>query len=221
MKKELNILCIADHVDPLIYSEGIKKHFSHVDAVISCGDLKKYYYEFIVSNLNVPLLYVLGNHSPFSLEKPNPIEYSVKNLFQGGILTDGKCIYIKELDLIVAGLGGCIRHNNGKNQYTEAEMFFRIILLLPQLLLNKIIRGRCLDIFMTHSPPRHINDREDPCHRGFKVFRLFLRIFKPRYMLHGHVHLYKYNDKRKETFKTVPIINVYDHYILKIPPKGE
>ena len=35
-----------------------------------------------------------------------------------------------------------------------------------------------------------IHDQPDRCHRGFEVFRWFLRTFRPRYHLHGHVHVY-------------------------------
>ncbi len=229
MKDPLEILCIADHVDPLIYSKSLKDRFGRVDAVLSCGDLKRNYYEFIVTNLNVPFLYVLGNHSPFSIEKPMPLccdpenadypvnERSVRSLFNGGILADGKSVYLKNLDLIVAGFGGSIRYNRGDNQYTEGEMFLRILKLIPRLLLNRIIRGRYLDIFITHAPPRHVNDREDPCHRGFRVFRWFLRNFKPKCMIHGHIHLYNYDTSRETVYSGVPVINVYNHYILKMP----
>jgi len=36
--------------------------FGDVELVLSCGDLPYYYLEYIVSMLNVPLLYVHGNH---------------------------------------------------------------------------------------------------------------------------------------------------------------
>ena len=219
MKKNLNILCIADHVDPLIYSSAIKERFGSVDAVISCGDLKHNYYEFIVSSLNAPFLYVLGNHSSFTL-KTDSVESSYNsfgNLFQGGILADGKIIYIKELDLLAAGLGGSKRYNRGDNQYTETEMFFRILRMIPGLIWNKVRHGRFLDLFITHAPPRNVGDREDPCHRGFRVFRWFIRKFKPFCMIHGHIHLYSYDTKRISTYDGVPVINVYNHYLLQLP----
>lgn len=217
MKKPLEILCIADHVDPLIYSESLKKRYGHVDAVLSCGDLKRNYYEFIVSNLNVPFVYVLGNHSNFSIEKSVTEDLSEERLFSGGRLADGKSVYLKKLDLLVAGFGGCIKYNRGENQYTEAEMLYRIMSLYPRLLWNKLIHGRYLDIFITHAPPRHVNDREDPCHQGFNIFRWFIRTFKPRCMIHGHIHLYNYDSERTTMFEGIPVINVYDHYVLKLP----
>ena len=219
---ELKILCIADHLDPLVYSDALKSRFSDVDLVISCGDLKRHYYEYIVSTLNVPFVYVLGNHSQFSLSKSDMEEYSYDSrdkprLFPGGVLADGRCIYLKKLDLIIAGFGGSRRYNIGDNQYTEFEMTVRVFKILPRLLFNRIIRGRWLDILITHAPPRHVNDLEDPCHRGFKVFRWFLKRFKPACMLHGHIHLYQNNLPRVSHYAEIPVINAYKHYLLKLP----
>ena len=117
----------------------------------------------------------------------------------------------------MAGFGGSIRYNNGSNQYTEFEMTMRILQILPKLLVNRIFRGRYLDILITHAPPRHVNDLEDPCHRGFKIFRWFLRTFKPECMVHGHIHLYNNNISRVGNCCGVPVINVFKHYLLELP----
>lgn len=222
----LKILCIADDVDSLVYSESIKSRYGDVDAIISCGDLKRNYYEYIVSNLNKPFLYVLGNHSQFSMEKSDPSEYrfssdaDINKLFDGGILADGKCIYLKKLNLITVGFGGSRRYNNGSNQYTELQMMLRILNIIPKLLFNKLFRGRYLDILISHAPPRQINDLEDPCHKGFMMFRWFLRRFKPSCMVHGHIHLYNNNHKRIQFYMGIPVINAYKHYLLKLPDNG-
>ncbi len=220
--RKLELLCISDIVDPLIYSETLYERYKTIDAVLSCGDLKNNYYEFIVSNLNVPLIYVLGNHSQHTIEK-NSTSYTYEQAqppFCGGRLADGKSVYLKEQNLIVAGLGGSMRYSRGKNQYTESEMLFRVVKLIPGLLLNRLIRGRYLDILLTHAPPRNINDGEDLCHRGFRVFRWFLRFFRPKYMVHGHIHLYNNMTERRSDYLGIPVINAYRHFILNIPGEG-
>jgi len=58
----MRILTISDVVEDRLYSIGLKDRFGGVDLVLSCGDLPAYYLEFIVSMLDVPLYYVLGNH---------------------------------------------------------------------------------------------------------------------------------------------------------------
>ena len=58
----MRLLCIADHVDPVIYSNGLKSRYGGVDLVISAGDLTLGYYDFVISTLNKPLFFVFGNH---------------------------------------------------------------------------------------------------------------------------------------------------------------
>ena len=65
----MKLLAVTDKVVEFIYSPSLVEKFGGVDMVLSCGDLPYYYLEYIVSLLNVPLLYVHGNHDP-------PVEYS-------------------------------------------------------------------------------------------------------------------------------------------------
>ncbi len=45
--------------------------------------------------------------------------------------------------------------------------------------------------------PGGIHDREDKCHWGFKAFLTFMKWFQPRYLMHGHIHLYELNEVRR------------------------
>ena len=58
----MNILVVSDWIDHLIYSEKMKSRMSDVDLVISCGDLPFNYLDFVMSELNKPVFYVVGNH---------------------------------------------------------------------------------------------------------------------------------------------------------------
>ena len=81
----------------------------------------------------------------------------------------------KTRPLLIAGVSGSIRYNNGLCQFTEAQMRRKLLFLAPRLLWNKIRYGTYLDIFLTHASPRHIHDREDPCHIGFECFNTFIK----------------------------------------------
>ena len=59
----MNILAVSDVELGIIYNPTIANRFKHVDVVVSAGDLPYFYLEFIVSTLDKPLYYVLGNHS--------------------------------------------------------------------------------------------------------------------------------------------------------------
>ncbi|HOV63073.1 MAG TPA: metallophosphoesterase, partial [Spirochaetia bacterium] len=57
-------------------------------------------------------------------------------------------------------------------------------------------------------------DKDDPCHKGFKIFLWFMRVFKPKYLIHGHVHLYNINDNRKTIYHDTVVINAYGHIVI-------
>ena len=219
----MKILCVADHRSPIVYSTGIKERFKDVDLILGAGDLPMDYYGYIVSSLNKQLYFVFGNHNlkhynritgknpSFSYDPTAATHHSF-----GSIFTSGKIHKEKKTNLLIAGMGGSINYNNGENQYTDSQMYIKLFKLVPRLLWNKLVHGRYLDIFLTHSPPRGYNDREDPCHRGFKSFLWFLEKFKPTYLIHGHIHLYDRNAMRELKYKETTIINVYDYYLLEL-----
>ena len=221
---QLKILCISDKIDPLIYSNNIKNRFSDIDLILSAGDLELKYYGFIVSSLNKPLLFVFGNHNLKSLSRYRNRHdlFEVKGLrpitgippSYGSIYLGDKVKNIKSL--LVAGLGGSMKYNNGPNQFSEFEMSLKIFKILPKLIFNRIFHERWLDILLTHTPPRGLGDKEDICHMGFKIFRTFIKLFKPQYLLHGHIHLYDINASREIMFMGTRIVNIYEHKIIEI-----
>jgi len=98
------------------------------------------------------------------------------------------------------------------------EMHWNIGRLIPRLISNRIRYGRWLDVLVTHSPPFGIHDKPDPAHRGFRSFLPFMRYFKPRYLLHGHIHLYRQNQVTQTTYHQTKVINVYPFRILELEP---
>jgi Icc-related predicted phosphoesterase len=93
-------------------------------------------------------------------------------------------------------------------------MAFRILFLIPSLVWNRIFHGRYLDILLTHAPPEGIQDRPDPCHRGFRPFLWFMRTFRPRFLVHGHVHLYDQASTRVSEYEGTTVVNAFSHYLL-------
>jgi Icc-related predicted phosphoesterase len=218
----MKVLCIADHVDPFIYSTSVKSRFSDVDFIVSAGDLALEYYDFIVSCLNKPLYFVFGNHHLVErenfLRNPDPFVQNARghsrSTSTGGMYLEGKVR--TERGVILAGLGGSNWYNGGENQFTDLTMFLAMIPLFPRLMWNRIFHGRYLDILLTHAPPYGINDLPDPCHTGFKVFLWFMRVFKPKLLIHGHVHLYDRNAVREARYRRTRIVNAYDHTVVEL-----
>lgn len=181
--------------------------------VLSCGDLPYYYLEYIVTMLNVPLLYVHGNHDP-------PIEYSSSGRQLTGpagcINVHGRLVREKELSVV--GLQGSIRYKpEGKYQYTDSEMWGQVLKMTPALLLNRLFTGRRMDILLAHSPPYGIHNGRDWTHVGFRSFLWLMRRFKPRYLIHGHRHVYNPLETTQTQYEQTMVINVYPYKILEIP----
>jgi Icc-related predicted phosphoesterase len=190
-----------------------------VDFVLSAGDLPMDYLEFIVTTLNKPLFFVFGNHNlkEYALYT-SPLgfttwENSLNRIPSSGAIHVGFKVH-REDGLIVAGLGGSIRYNRGENQYTDAQMKWEMIKLIPSLVINRIFRGRYLDILLTHAAPEGIHDKPDPCHRGFRSFLWFMRVFKPKFLVHGHIHLYDLSAVRATKYQETLVLNAYSHYII-------
>ena len=222
----MRILCVADHIDPLVYSAAIKQRFADVDLVLSAGDLPMEYLGFISASLNKPVYFVFGNHHLKHLSRfrrwglqsdSSRYEISTDDHFRNyfGATYLGSRV-VRDHGLLLAGIGGCRRYNRGENQFTEFQMLVQILKMIPALAWHRLVFGRRLDIFLTHASPFGINDRPDPTHVGFKIFLWFLRTFRPRYQLHGHIHLYDLNAQRETRYESTRIINVYDHYVLEI-----
>ena len=53
----------------------------------------------------------------------------------------------------------------------------------------KLKRKNGFDVLVTHSPAKGLHDGEDTCHTGFDVFNRLIEQYKPRYFVHGHVHM--------------------------------
>ena len=218
----MKILCISDHIDPIVYSNEIKSRFKEVSLILSAGDLPMRYYDFIVSNLNKPLLFVFGNHNLKHLAeyKPQYREFNRdiynfdKGYSFGAVYINGKVKRLKKYNLIIAGLGGSMLYNGGPNQYSEFGMTMNVIRLIPKLILRKIFYGRYLDILLTHAPPAGIHDLPDRCHTGFKIFLWFMKHFKPKFLIHGHVHLYDRNAERASEYLDTCVVNAYNHYLI-------
>jgi len=202
----VKILSISDKVISFIYSPQVKVKFGHIDFVIACGDLPYYYQEYIISSLDVPLFFVRGNHDPVT-------EVSNRKSYQhpwGAVDLHRRVVNHK--GVLLAGIEGSIRYKNqGRFQYTQSQMWNHVLWLVPFVLVNKVVHGRYLDIFVSHAPPWKIHDQEDLTHQGIKAFRWFIEVFKPRYHFHGHTHVYRPDSIIKTAFESTEVINTFGY----------
>lgn len=195
----MKILVLADIESKYLWDYFEKEKLAGIDLILSCGDLKPQYLSFLASFTKAPILYVRGNHDDCYEQTPP----------DGCICIEDK-IYVYE-GIRIMGLGGSIKYNNGKNQYTQQQMNNRLKHMWLQL---KIKRG--VDILVTHAPAAGINDGDDYVHKGFNAFVEVLDTYKPRYFVHGHVHKnYTTNFHRESVYGDTTVINGYERHIIE------
>ncbi len=208
----MKILAVSDRVMDKLYSGQARQYFPDVDLIIGCGDLPFYYLDFLTSALDVPLVFVRGNHDS---GPQYAVDGKVWREVRGGVDIHGKVVARK--GLILAGLQGSMRYKaHADYMYSESEMRMAVAQMVPRLLWNRQRFGRALDILVTHSPPFGIHDRSDLPHTGFKVFLSFLRMFRPRYHLHGHIHIYRQDEVVRTRFEDTNVLNVYPYHLLNV-----
>ena len=216
----MRLLCVSDTTRSLAFSPSIKSIYHDTDLILSAGDMPLESYDYMTTMLSRDVYYVYGNHNLNHFDRDmkggsivgmDPYSSSIKFY---GFLLDGKIVRDKSTGLLIAGLGGSMRYNEGDSQYTERQMENRIRKLIPFLLYNKLRYGRYLDILVTHAPPYGMGDGRDLCHMGFKCFLDFMEKYEPSYLIHGHVHLDDRNLPRVTEFGKTKVINVYGSYLI-------
>ena len=216
------VLAVSDEVVERLWTTQVRRH--DVGLVLAAGDLPFDYLEFLSDALDRPCVFVPGNHdvdlsgytssrgmwtnAGLPADWPGPT---------GAINVDGRVTDVAGLR--IAGLGGSIHYNGGPNQWTERQMSRRARALHRRATLTRLRDGRGVDVLLTHSPPRHLGDREDPPHRGFTCLHTTLRKLRPTVMVHGHIHPHGEQVPDRTTGPT-RVVNTVGYRILDIPAKA-
>lgn len=208
----MRILVVSDEVEPHLYGPDALRLQDTTDVLISCGDVPFYYLDYLASALNVPCYFVFGNHG-FELEhRADEIGIAHPRV---GVNLHGSTV--NEQGLLLAGLEGCMRYRpRARFQYSEGDMWLQALNLAPRLMMNRLRYGRYLDVLVTHAPAAGIHDQRDLAHTGFKSFLWLLRTFRPRYLLHGHIHVYNRNQVVATRYRQTDVINVYPYRIIEV-----
>lgn len=195
----MKILFVSDEESSYYWDHYSPEQFKDIDLIISCGDLKPQYLSFLVTLSHVPVLYVHGNHDERYITSPP----------EGCICIEDDIYVYKGIRIM--GLGGSMRYRPGHFQYTEKQMRKRY-----RRLRHKIFLKRGIDILVTHSPAKGLNDGTDLPHQGFAVFRDIMKKHKPKYFVHGHVHKsYGHKFKRFDVFEETTVVNSCERCIVE------
>ena len=200
----MKILAVSDIESDLFYEYYRPGRLKGYDLIISCGDLKTEYLEFLVTMASCPLFYVHGNHDEINTREP-----------EGCLCIDDKLVVYQGLRIV--GLGGSYSYRKGEYMYTESQMRGRVFRLWPSITIHKGI-----DILVTHAPARGLNDSDSLSHRGFECFNYILDKYSPELFLHGHVHLnYGMKVPRQCSRGSTKVINAFDHFATEIREESE
>lgn len=167
--------------------------------------MPSYYLEYISSVLNIPLFYVRGNHDTGYSERP-----------PGGEDLHRRIVRYKGLTF--AGFEGSMKYNSSAIQYSDGEVSRFVMNMAVPLGLRRLGNDHALDVLVTHSPPKGIHDREDRPHHGFKGFLQFMDWYRPRYLLHGHVHTWDNRDVVTSQYQATTVMNINPVKLLEIEP---
>lgn len=211
----VKVLAVADEVVESIHHPQVRR--LRPDLVLAAGDLPWDYLEFLSSCLDVPVVFVPGNHDPQVVTQrsglmgvltgdgmpsadPRPL---------GCTSADGAVV--EAAGLRIAGLGGSIRYNAGANQYTQRQLARRA---------RRLVRragDRPVDVLLTHSPPFGLGDEDDPPHRGFEALHDVIERLQPTWHLHGHIHPYGLQKSDRHVGRTT-LRNVIPWQVIDVEP---
>ena len=196
----MKILVVSDVESAALWDYYRPERTAGVDLILSCGDLKREYLEFLVTMVNKPVIYVPGNHDKGFVKEPP----------EGCENIDGHVFEYRGVRFF--GLVGCKYYNDTTYQYTEKQMEKRI-----RKAARELRKSGGVDVIVTHAAPTGCGDRQDPAHRGFDCFLKLMDDYKPKYFVHGHVHMnYDSDVPRRMTYGETEIINAYERYTIEI-----
>lgn len=195
----MKILLLADIEDTALWDYFSPDRVKGYDLILAAGDLKAEYLTFLVTMSNLPVFYVHGNHNAAYDHYPP----------EGCECIDDRLVTYRGLRIL--GLGGSALYSREPYQYTEREMRRRIARLR-----FAVWKARGVDIVLTHCPPKGYGDADDYAHRGFEAFLPMLDRWKPKALVHGHVHMTYGDIKRELPYGETRIINAYQRYTLEI-----
>ncbi len=199
----MRILAVSDIPSDRFYKYYKPGKLDSFDLILSCGDLKPEYLEFLVTMAHCPLIYVHGNHDDVFERKP-----------QGCICAEDSIIECEGLKIL--GLGGSFKYRDGDYMFTERQMNNRI-----KRLWFTIKKYHGFDILLTHAPAFGFNDLKTVAHRGFNCFNTLMDKYEPSYFIHGHIHRnYELNIPQKDKRGKTTVINAFEYAIIDTEEKN-
>ena len=219
----VHVLAVSDEVDDALRAD--LRPVRTAQLILACGDLPFDYLGYLMNALDVPLVFVAGNHDPdLSGYRTSRAGLPLRAGFpqrppwpEGAVSAELRVVDVAGLR--VAGLGGCRRYRDGPNQYTDRQQARRGRSLIRRAGLRRIRDGRNVDVLLTHAPPRGVGDGDDPTHQGFTALNGLVARLQPALLLHGHVRPAEATSPGRRLGRT-DVRNVTGRHLLDIEPRA-
>lgn len=217
------VLAVSDEVDDALREDaGLA---AGAELIVSCGDLPFEYLAGLMGRLDVPLVFVPGNHDPdVSGYRTSRSGLTTRSGMPadppwppGAVNADGRVVDVAGLR--IAGLGGSLRYREGPNQYTDRQLGRRARAIRRRAAWRRMRDGRRVDLLLTHAPPRGLGDADDSPHRGFTALTGLITALRPAFLLHGHIHPYGAAAPDRRLGDTV-VRNVVGRHIVDVRAGG-
>lgn len=185
----MKVLALADRRPDIDIAATIASE--HIELIITLGDFTREDIIALAAIKNVPKIGVYGNHdSGMYMAELGIWDMHLKTWdFQG---------------LKFGGFQGCVRYKQNPDaiMYTQEEA-------------NHLMQDfPGVDIFLSHCPPRGINDEEEIAHQGFDALHTYLNTQQPKVWLHGHT--YPTEETAVKQYGSTRIEYVFRHKIIEL-----
>lgn len=159
----MKTLVIADRNPGVDVAEIVNQH--NIELIITLGDLTREGLLDLPRINSIPKIGVYGNHDSGTYMPELGIWDMHMKIWDFGGLTFG-------------GFQGCVRYKENPHaiMYTQQEA------------LTMMNGFPAVDVFLSHCPPRGVNDEEEIAHQGFDALRQYLDTMQPAVWLHGHTY---------------------------------
>ena len=178
----MRLLVIAD-IDDLRWKGGS----GQADLLIACGDVSDPVILEVAEAYHCNRIFaVKGNH-----DFPGPFPSPIVNLHLSAS---------EHLGISFGGFNGSWKYKPRGHFLYEQDEATDLLKAFPHV-----------DVFVSHNSPRGIHDKEDEIHTGFDAFSEYIRMQKPKVLIHGHQHV----NIETEVYGT-RVIGVYGHRVIEI-----
>ena len=215
----VNVLVVADEVASNLQARTLQELAP--DLVLAAGDLPWDYLEWIASSVDVPMVFVPGNHDPEI--KPTRGGRFGDYLEPGALCEAPRPHGVINADQdVVAGRGTAHRRPRRLRALQRGPAPVHpasVRRSRPPAACARRAPAGPVDVLLTHAPPLGLGDADDAPHVGIEALHGVIAKLEPTWHLHGHIHPYGQTMPDRQVGPTT-IRNVIPWKVFDVTPRA-